>query len=173
MDRNVRFIVRPLAFRFNILFFWICPKHQNDFRIVGAFHLDRRRRFRMAKVCAYDGRPQVYSLDVGVHPNLFSDVSHPRLKIAQKTKNFVIMAKFLKHSEYLLTNLTKAPFFVIMLLKALWKGEIGMQKTLFRRDQIRKEIEQLEGPVLTFYLNTNPLSEEWKIRLKNGLKRIV
>lgn len=60
-----------------------------------------------------------------------------------------------------------------MLLKALWKGEIGMQKTLFRRDQIRKEIEQLEGPVLTFYLNTNPLSEEWKIRLKNGLKRIV
>lgn len=41
----------------------------------------------------------------------------------------------------------------------------------FKRDQIRNEIEQLIGPVLTFYLNTDPRSEEWKIRLKNGLKR--
>lgn len=59
-----------------------------------------------------------------------------------------------------------------MLLKALRKGDNRMQ-ILFKRDQIRKEIEQLEGPVLTFYLNTNPVSEEWKIRLKNGLKRMV
>lgn len=58
-----------------------------------------------------------------------------------------------------------------MFIKALRKGDICMQ-TLFKRDQIRKEIDQLEGPVLTFYLNTNPASEEWKIRLKNGLKRI-
>lgn len=41
----------------------------------------------------------------------------------------------------------------------------------FRRDQIRTEIERLKGPVLTIYLNTNPRNEEWKIRLKNGLKR--
>src|SRR5690606_32178747 len=139
MDRNVRFIVRPLAFRFNILFFWICPKHQNDFRIVGTFHLDRRRRFRMAKVCAYDGRPQVYSLDVGVHPNLFSDVSHPRLKIAQKTKNFVIMAKFLKHSEYLLNNLTKAPFFCYHVVKgSLERGNRYAKNVISERSNSKR-----------------------------------
>lgn len=42
----------------------------------------------------------------------------------------------------------------------------------FKRDVIRNEINQLKGPVLSFYLNTDPASEEWKIRLKNGLKRI-
>jgi len=41
----------------------------------------------------------------------------------------------------------------------------------FKRNVIRNEINQLNGPVLTFYLNTDPASEEWKIRLKNGLKR--
>lgn len=41
----------------------------------------------------------------------------------------------------------------------------------FKRDVIRNEIDQLEGRVLSFYLNTDPTSEEWKIRLKNGLKR--
>lgn len=60
----------------------------------------------------------------------------------------------------------------MMFIKALRKGDICMQ-TLFRRDQIRTEIDQLEGPVLTFYLNTNSVSEEWKIRLKNGLKRMT
>lgn len=41
----------------------------------------------------------------------------------------------------------------------------------FKRDVIRNEINQLEGRIFTFYLNTDPTSEEWKIRLKNGLKR--
>ncbi|HLR42789.1 MAG TPA: VLRF1 family aeRF1-type release factor [Pseudogracilibacillus sp.] len=41
----------------------------------------------------------------------------------------------------------------------------------FKRDTIRNEVSQLEGHVLTFYLNTDPTSEEWKIRLKKGLKR--
>lgn len=42
----------------------------------------------------------------------------------------------------------------------------------FKRDQIRAEISQLKGPVLSIYLNTNLVNEEWKIRLKNGLKRM-
>lgn len=42
----------------------------------------------------------------------------------------------------------------------------------FKRDVIRKEINELKGPVLSFYLNTDPASEEWRIRLKNGLKRL-
>lgn len=46
-----------------------------------------------------------------------------------------------------------------------------MMEQPFKRDVIRNEINQLKGPVLTFYLNTDPSSEEWKIRLKNGLKR--
>lgn len=46
-----------------------------------------------------------------------------------------------------------------------------MMKQPFTRDVIRNEINQLEGRVLSFYLNTDPTSEEWKIRLKNGLKR--
>src|SRR5699024_5214085 len=41
----------------------------------------------------------------------------------------------------------------------------------FKRDTIRNEVSQLDGQVLTFYLNTDPTSEEWKIRLKKGLKR--
>lgn len=41
----------------------------------------------------------------------------------------------------------------------------------FKRDVIRNEISKLDGRVLSFYLNTDPASEEWKIRLKNGLKR--
>lgn len=45
-----------------------------------------------------------------------------------------------------------------------------MEQT-FKRDTIRNEVSQLVGPVLTFYLNTDPTSEEWKIRLKKGLKR--
>jgi len=38
-------------------------------------------------------------------------------------------------------------------------------------EQIHKDLQQLEGNVLTVYLNTNPGSEDWKIRLKNGLKK--
>lgn len=37
--------------------------------------------------------------------------------------------------------------------------------------EILEEIEQLDGAVLSIYLNTNPRSEDWKIRLKNGLKK--
>jgi len=37
---------------------------------------------------------------------------------------------------------------------------------------LRKKISQLDGPVLTIYLETDPNSEDWKIRLKNGIKRI-
>lgn len=50
------------------------------------------------------------------------------------------------------------------------KGECTMEQP-FKRDVIRSEVETLEGRVLSFYLNTDPTSEEWKIRLKNGLKR--
>ena len=38
-------------------------------------------------------------------------------------------------------------------------------------EQIQQTVKQLEGPVLTIYLNTNPTNENWKIRLKNGLKK--
>lgn len=38
-------------------------------------------------------------------------------------------------------------------------------------EQIQQTINKLEGPVLTIYLNTNPTNENWKIRLKNGLKK--
>lgn len=37
---------------------------------------------------------------------------------------------------------------------------------------LRGKISQLNGPVLTIYLATDPSHEDWKIRLKNGLKRI-
>ncbi len=48
------------------------------------------------------------------------------------------------------------------------KGEwIVTRKT----EQIRMELNQLDGNVLTVYLNTNPRSEDWKIRLKNGLRK--
>src|SRR5690625_2629473 len=38
-------------------------------------------------------------------------------------------------------------------------------------DQMVDEIKGLKGHVLSLYLNTNPESEDWKILLKNGLKR--
>lgn len=38
-------------------------------------------------------------------------------------------------------------------------------------NQMMKEIKDLKGYVLSVYLNTNPDSEDWKILLKNGLKR--
>lgn len=38
--------------------------------------------------------------------------------------------------------------------------------------QIHDQLEQLDGSVLSIYLNTNPGSEDWKIRLKNGLKKM-
>src|SRR5690625_217746 len=38
-------------------------------------------------------------------------------------------------------------------------------------DQMMDEIKGLKGHVLSVYLNTNPDSEDWKILLKNGLKR--
>lgn len=38
--------------------------------------------------------------------------------------------------------------------------------------ELRKKVSVLDGPVLTFYLQTSPQSDDWKIRLKNGLKRI-
>lgn len=38
-------------------------------------------------------------------------------------------------------------------------------------EHMQKEIAQLDGPVLSIYLNTNPRSEDWKIQLKNGLKK--
>ncbi len=38
-------------------------------------------------------------------------------------------------------------------------------------DAINKDILSLEGPVLSIYLKTDPTSENWKIRLKNNLKR--
>lgn len=40
-----------------------------------------------------------------------------------------------------------------------------------KTEQIQKELNQLDGNVLTVYLNTNPGSEDWKIRLKNGLRK--
>lgn len=38
-------------------------------------------------------------------------------------------------------------------------------------DEINKEILDLDGPVLSVYLKTDPTNENWKIRLKNNLKR--
>lgn len=37
--------------------------------------------------------------------------------------------------------------------------------------ELRSKAAMLHGPVLTFYLQTSPNSDDWKIRLKNGLKR--
>lgn len=42
----------------------------------------------------------------------------------------------------------------------------------FQLETMLQRIADLKGPVLTMYLETNPSDEEWKIRLKNGLKRI-
>lgn len=39
-------------------------------------------------------------------------------------------------------------------------------------EQIHEEITKLDGNVLSVYLNTNPRSEDWKIRLKNGLRKM-
>lgn len=36
---------------------------------------------------------------------------------------------------------------------------------------IQETVEQLQGPVFSIYLNTPPNSENWKIKLKNGLKK--
>ncbi len=49
--------------------------------------------------------------------------------------------------------------------------ERGMVKVENNIEHIQQTIKQLEGPVLTIYLNTNPTNENWKIRLKNGLKK--
>ena len=38
-------------------------------------------------------------------------------------------------------------------------------------EQINKNILELDGPVLSVYLKTDPANENWKIRLKNNLKR--
>jgi len=40
-------------------------------------------------------------------------------------------------------------------------------------EQIHNEVAQLDGYVLTVYLNTNPASDDWKIRLKNGLRKMT
>lgn len=40
-------------------------------------------------------------------------------------------------------------------------------------EQIHKDVELLENDhVLSIYLNTNPRSDDWKIRLKNGLRKM-
>lgn len=38
-------------------------------------------------------------------------------------------------------------------------------------EKLREELQQLSGPVFSIYLNTRPESEDWKILLKNGLKK--
>lgn len=38
-------------------------------------------------------------------------------------------------------------------------------------EQINNDILNLDGPVLSVYLKTDPTNENWKIRLKNNLKR--
>lgn len=48
------------------------------------------------------------------------------------------------------------------------KGEC---KVTTRINQIHEDLTKLDGSVLSIYLNTNPASEDWKIRLKNGLKK--
>lgn len=40
-------------------------------------------------------------------------------------------------------------------------------------EQIHTEVAQLDGHVLTVYLNTDPAREDWKIRLKNGLRKMT
>lgn len=48
------------------------------------------------------------------------------------------------------------------------KGVYLMTKNI---ENMRDEVQALEGPVLSIYLNTRPESEDWKILLKNGLKK--
>src|SRR5690625_2378757 len=48
------------------------------------------------------------------------------------------------------------------------KGESLLVNTI---DNIQRELLLLRGPILTIYLNTHPSLSDWKIRLKNGLKR--
>src|SRR5699024_5663035 len=36
---------------------------------------------------------------------------------------------------------------------------------------MQQELDALDGHVLSVYLDTNPANEDWKIRLKNGLKK--
>lgn len=38
-------------------------------------------------------------------------------------------------------------------------------------ENIQQDLRNLTGPLLVIYLNTNPNRSDWKIRLKNGLKR--
>lgn len=38
-------------------------------------------------------------------------------------------------------------------------------------ESIQRDLKKLTGSVLSIYLNTNPSKSDWKIRLKNGLKR--
>lgn len=40
-------------------------------------------------------------------------------------------------------------------------------------EQIHNEVAQLDGYVLTVYLNTDPAGDDWKIRLKNGLRKMT
>lgn len=42
----------------------------------------------------------------------------------------------------------------------------------FNTEKIKNDLLSLKGPVFTIYLKTDPANENWKIRLKNGLKRI-
>ncbi len=51
----------------------------------------------------------------------------------------------------------------------LVKGECNLRTKM---EQIHDEITHLDGNVLSVYLNTNPGSEDWKIRLKNGLQKM-
>lgn len=37
---------------------------------------------------------------------------------------------------------------------------------------VERDLKQIQGPVLSIYLNTHPPFSDWRIRLKNGLKRM-
>ncbi len=47
----------------------------------------------------------------------------------------------------------------------------GKSKVENKSEQVRQAIQKLNGSVLSIYLNTNPATEDWKILLKNGLKK--
>jgi len=38
-------------------------------------------------------------------------------------------------------------------------------------ENVQKDLKKLNGSILSIYLNTSPTRSDWKIRLKNGLKR--
>lgn len=48
------------------------------------------------------------------------------------------------------------------------KGKSKVENSI---EQIKQAIAKLDRSVLTIYLNTNPANEDWKILLKNGLKK--